>query len=132
MNKIFNPTKETWSDILKRPTSDNDAIEETVNEIFNEVKTKGDKAIFRYTNLFDSVQLNKLAITEKEMEESLVLISDELKVAIKLAKSNIEKFHKAQKTGNINVETTKGVDVGKKNDQFKKLPVHSRWPRADS
>ena len=109
MNKIYNPKKETWVEILKRPTISIETIEDTVYEVFNEVKTKGDNAILRYTNLFDNVQLEQLTVSEVEIKEGDKLVSNDLKDAIILAKSNIEKFHKAQKTSIVKVETTKGV-----------------------
>ena len=109
MNKIYNPKKETWVEILKRPTTSIEMIENTVYEVFNEVKTKGDNAILRYTNLFDNVQLEQLTVSEVEIKEGDKLVSNDLKDAIILAKSNIEKFHKAQKTSIVKVETTKGV-----------------------
>ena len=109
MNKIYNPKKETWVEILKRPTISIETIEDTVYEVFNEVKTKGDNAILRYTNLFDNVQLEQLKVSEVETKEGDKLVSNDLKDAIILAKSNIEKFHKAQKTSIVKVETTKGV-----------------------
>ena len=109
MNKIYNPKKETWVEILQRPTISIETIEDTVYEVFNEVKTKGDNAILRYTNLFDNVQLEQLKVSEVETKEGDKLVSNDLKDAIILAKSNIEKFHKAQKTSIVKVETTKGV-----------------------
>ena len=109
MNKIYNPKKETWVEILQRPTISIETIEDTVYEVFNEVKTKGDNAILRYTNLFDNVQLEQLTVSEDEIKEGDKLVSNDLKDAIILAKSNIEKFHKAQKTSIVKVETTKGV-----------------------
>ncbi len=124
MKKIYNPPKESWSEILKRPILDSTAIEDTVNEIFNEVKTKGDSAIIRYTNLFDNVQLHNISVTENEINEANKLVPDALKAAIKLAKSNIEKFHKAQKTQKIKVETSKGVDCWQEKRPIQKVGLY--------
>ena len=109
MKKIYNPIKSSWPKITERPSSDLDAMEDTINEIFKEVKTKGDSAIQKYTDLFDGVLLNKIEVTDTEINDSKKLVSKELIVAIKLAKSNIEKFHKAQKTENVKIETAEGV-----------------------
>jgi len=124
MKKIYNPPKESWSEILKRPILDSDAIEDTVNEIFNEVKSKGDSAIIRYTNLFDDVQLKNITIAENEIKEANKLISKELKAAIKLSKSNIEKFHKAQKSKSIRVETSNGVDCWQEKRPIQKVGLY--------
>jgi histidinol dehydrogenase len=124
MKKIYNPPKESWSEILKRPILDSDAIEDTVNEIFNEVKSKGDSAIIRYTNLFDDVQLNNITIAKNEIMEANRLVSNELKAAIKLSKSNIEKFHKAQISKSIRVETSNGVDCWQEKRPIQKVGLY--------
>ena len=109
MNKIYNPSRATWSEILKRPTQTFNDIEETVKGIFKEVQAKGDVAVSKYTALFDGITLENIAVTNQEIEEAVNLVSTDLKQAIQLAKSNIEKFHKAQITSKIEIETTEGV-----------------------
>ena len=109
MNKIFNPKPETWSEILKRPTQTIDDIEVTVKEIFKEVQKKGDEAVAKYTSLFDGVQFENIEVSPSEIDQAIATIPEDLKTAIQLAKSNIEKFHSAQKTARIEVETTEGV-----------------------
>jgi histidinol dehydrogenase len=109
MNKIYNPSKENWSEILKRPTQTFNDIEETVKGIFNEIQLKGDDAVAKYTSLFDGITLDNIEVSNHEILEGINLVSEDLKQAIQLAKSNIEKFHKAQITSKIEVETTEGV-----------------------
>jgi histidinol dehydrogenase len=109
MNKIFNPKPETWSEILKRPTTTIDDIEVTVKEIFKEVQKKGDVAVSKYTSLFDGVKFENIEVAKEEIEQAIAVISEDLKTSIQLAKSNIEKFHSAQKTTKVVVETSEGV-----------------------
>ena len=109
MIKIYNPKLETWSEICKRPTKTFNDIEETVKQIFKEVQQKGDAAISKYASFFDGVNLEDIQVTSEEIEIAKNEVTDELKEAIQLAKSNIEQFHAAQKTDKIVVETTIGV-----------------------
>jgi histidinol dehydrogenase len=109
MQIINNPNKSEWSEILKRPTQTVDDIEETVNQIFNEVNQKGDEAIKKYTSYFDGITLAKMEVSELEINNAVSFVCAELQKAIKLAKHNIEAFHKAQKTSKIEIETTPGV-----------------------
>ena len=109
MNKIINPKPELWNEILKRPTQSFDAIEQTVKQIFKEVQTKGNTAVAKYSSLFDGISVDNLLVTNDEIASANDKIPQELKIAIQLAKSNIEKFHNAQKTSKIEVETTEGV-----------------------
>lgn len=100
MNKIYNPKLGTWSEILKRPTQTITDIEATVNEIFLEIKTKGDTAVQKYTQLFDGITIDKLLVSKEEITTAESDVSGELKAAIHQAKTNIEKFHGAQKLKN--------------------------------
>ena len=109
MKKIYNPKPETWAEILKRPTQTVADIESTVNEIFSEVKSKGDLAVKKYTQLFDGISIENILVSKEEIFAVENKVSNELKEAINLAKANIEKFHSAQKTERITVETTEGV-----------------------
>jgi histidinol dehydrogenase len=109
MKKLDNPQSSTWAELLKRPTQTFADIEETVKQIFKEVQQKGDKAVAKYTSLFDGVQLNAIELTLDELKNAENQVSKELKEAIQLAKSNIYNFHQAQKTEKISIETTEGV-----------------------
>lgn len=124
MNKIFNPKPETWSAILKRPTKTIDDIEVTVKEIFKEVQKKGDVAVAKYTSLFDGVKFENIEVAESEIEQAIVSIPEELKSAIQLAKSNIEKFHSAQKTAKVVVETIEGVNCWQEKRPIQKIGLY--------
>ncbi len=124
MKTINNPQRASWKDILQRPTQTIEDIEATVSEIFNEVATKGDIAIEKYTSLFDGISLKEFRVREDEISNATNKLSDELKEAIKLAKSNIEKFHSAQKTVNIEVETVEGVRCWQEKRAIEKVGLY--------
>ena len=109
MKKIYNPKPDSWSEILKRPTQSFKDIEKTVQGIFNEIESQGDVAVAKYTSLFDGIALQDMQVSNQEITDATSLVPQELKDAIQLAKSNIEKFHKAQITSKITVQTTEGV-----------------------
>jgi histidinol dehydrogenase len=109
MNKIYNPNRKDWNKVLKRPTQTIESIEDTVNGIFKEVKKDGDSILRKYTSQFDKVSIENFLVTTSEIEEANKLVSNDLKGAIQLAKTNIEKFHKAQITNRVEVETKPGV-----------------------
>lgn len=109
MNKIYNPKRADWKAILKRPTQTVADIEDSVNGIFKEVAQNGDAVLKKYTAKFDRVSIDDFLVSKTEIEEAVKMVFPELKEAIQLAKANIERFHRAQKTGRITVETTPGV-----------------------
>ena len=124
MNKIYNPAPETWSEILKRPTQSFNDIEQTAKSIFKEIQTKGDVAVAKYTSLFDGITLDNIEVSNQEIEDAISLVSEDLKVSIQLAKSNIEKFHNAQKTSRIEVETAEGVNCWQEKRPIQKVGLY--------
>ena len=124
MNKIYNPNPENWSEILKRPTQTFENIEATVKEIFKEVQQKGDVAIIKYTSFFDGIALENYEVSNEEITNAIALVSEDLKEAIQLAKSNILKFHEAQKTSKIIVETTEGVTCWQEKRPIQKVGLY--------
>ncbi|MDG1508392.1 MAG: histidinol dehydrogenase [Flavobacteriaceae bacterium] len=109
MRNIIYPKKETWFEILKRPTQTVKEIETTVNQVFEDVQKNGDTAIKKYTKKFDKVAVTTLKVTQEEISIAVEAVSIELKEAIQQAAANIEKFHRAQKTEKVYQETTPGV-----------------------
>jgi histidinol dehydrogenase len=124
MKTIKYPQKADWSEILKRPTQTVDDIEATVNQIFEDVERNGDVAIQKYTSMFDGVELTDFQVSQEEIETASQEVSVELKDAIKLAKSNIEKFHKAQKTERVFQETTDGVECWQEKRPIEKVGLY--------
>lgn len=124
MKTIFNPKQQSWSDILQRPTQSIDDIEATVTDIFLEVKVKGDTAIQKYTSIFDGIILDEIGVSEIEISAAITAVTEELKQSIKLAKNNIERFHNAQKTERITVETTPGVQCWQEKRPIQKVGLY--------
>ncbi len=109
MKKFIKPRRSVWKNMLKRPLKQMSDIETVVNDVFSWVQKDGDTAIAEYTWQFDGVSLKKFAVSQEEFQEAEASVSEELKEAINVAKMNIEKFHKAQRTSKVEVETSKGV-----------------------
>lgn len=92
--------------LLKRPKIDFTSIFETVQPILDEVEKEGDDAIKKFTQQFDGVKLDSVVIKPKEIK---ITLEDETKEAIDTAFDNIFRFHKAQFSHPIEVETMPGV-----------------------
>jgi len=124
MEIFINPEREKWLKLLQRPVLDTSALEEKVAAILQEVETNGDAAIKKYALQFDGVQLDELKVTEKEINEAIAAVDDELKNAIALAKNNITKFHEAQKEPVTKIETINGVVCWRKSVAIEKVGLY--------
>ncbi|MDR3704932.1 MAG: histidinol dehydrogenase [Paludibacteraceae bacterium] len=114
MKLIKYPATSDWTSILARPAFDNTSLMETVKGVLADIRTRGDQAVKEYELKFDKVQLATLQVSNEEMADAEKLVSNELKAAILLAKSNIEKFHVAQRHELPKVETMPGVTCWQK------------------
>ena len=124
MNVIRYPKKESWTEILARPTLDTKFLEKTVANILQDVRQHGDVALKHCARHFDKVELDEFLVTEAEFAEAEKNVSDELKAAINHAKSNIEKFHAAQKEEPQIIETTTGVFCWRKSVAIEKVGLY--------
>lgn len=95
---------------LNRPVQKTSDIMKLVLPIIEKVKKDGDKALLELTSKFDGVTLES-PILNAPFPPELMDISKEMKEAIDLSMSNIEKFHAAQlpKEKIMTVETAPGV-----------------------
>ena len=82
---------------------------ELVKNILLEVKLKGDDAVKSFTSMYDNVNLVNLRVANEDLENAWLNLPKKEKNAIKVAISNIEKFHISQLPQDIEIETTKGV-----------------------
>lgn len=96
--------------LLTRPAiTASDSISQAVADILNQVKQNGDQALIALSNKFDKVQIQQIKLTQDAIKAATARVKPELKQAMQLAVSNIEKFHQAQVKSAITVETMPGV-----------------------
>ncbi|MGM9709956.1 MAG: histidinol dehydrogenase [Prevotella sp.] len=124
MNIIRYPNRKDWTSITERPQLDTSTLNATVSNILADIKAHGDKAVRRYEEKFDHVQLNSLAVSEEEIDEAWTIVPDELREAIELAHANISSFHKAQQFNGVKVETAPGVTCWQKSVPIEKVGLY--------
>ncbi len=109
MNKVYNPEKNSWSSLVKRPLYSLDSVKDIVDKIFTNVEIYGDRALIDYTNKFDKVNLNDLCVSDEKINNSENDLDKDLKESINIAFNNIYKFHQNQVFNSKKIETTSGV-----------------------
>jgi histidinol dehydrogenase len=123
--KIYkNPDTRLWADILKRPAIDTTTLFGTVGQILKNVKENGDKAVREYALRFDKSDTKKLLVSNKEFQEAESQLDTTLKTAILTAKSNIERFHKTQKSTIKVVKTMAGIDCWRKSVGIERVGLY--------
>ncbi len=124
MNKIFDPKPNEWESLLARPTQKVGDIEATVNAIFKSVGQKGDEALRSYTEKFDGVTVDNFQVGEDALTGAEESISEPLKRAIQKAYQNIKRFHEAQATPVVKLETSPGVECWQEKRPIQKVGLY--------
>lgn len=107
-----------WNDLtdadrraaLARPTLESRAdVAAAALEIVTAVRQKGDAALRSYTERFDDVRLDNLAVSEEEISAARNSLTTKQIAAIERAIHNVQRFHTAQMPRALSVETMPGV-----------------------
>ncbi|WP_233880133.1 histidinol dehydrogenase [Virgibacillus halodenitrificans] len=99
-------------------------LDDVVQEIIREVREKGDRALYDYTEAFDSVNLENLIVSEREFKEANDLVTDDFLSALIQAKSNIKDFHEAQKEKSWFYTKPDGIMLGQKVTPLERVGVY--------
>ncbi|MEE1114943.1 MAG: histidinol dehydrogenase [Eubacterium sp.] len=100
--------------------------EAIVREIIENVKAKGDEALFAYTEKFDKAKLSKdtIEVTKAEIEEAYTLVDPSLVDVIRKALVNIRSFHEKQKQNSWITTTEQGTILGQKITPMQRVGVY--------
>jgi len=95
---------------LRRPAQTGvDALHQRVSEIINEVRARGDQALLEFTRRFDGVSLSSLEVSADEFAAAEGKLTAEQRSALERAIGNVRRFHQAQLSDPLRVETSPGV-----------------------
>ena len=84
----------TLNRLRRETTLSAPSIEASVRKIVENVRKKGDQALFEYTKKFDSCELNPrtVRVSPKEVEKAKSQVSDEIKSNLALASKRIREY----------------------------------------
>ncbi|MEO7206983.1 MAG: histidinol dehydrogenase [Steroidobacteraceae bacterium] len=95
---------------LQRPAlADAARISASTRDIVERVRREGDAALRAFTEQFDGVRLETLAVTTAEFAAAERAVTAKQHAAIERAIDNVRRFHAAQATLPLRVETSPGV-----------------------
>ncbi len=124
MTQNNNPPRSQWAALSKRPELELEYLDSTVKNILARVKNSGDQALKEFALQYDQVQLDDLRVSEKEIQNAIASLNPKLKSAIETAYENIYKFHLAQQTPLLEVETMPGVLCQRKAVAIEKVGIY--------
>jgi histidinol dehydrogenase len=114
------------NDLLKRSPNNYKEYEDVVEGIVNDVRDKGDEALFEYTLKFDKCKIDEsnVEVTKAEIEEAYKKLDDKLIEVLKKAAANIKSYHELQKRNSWINTREDGVILGQKITAIEKAGVY--------
>ena len=89
-------------------------VEAIVSDIIENVKQRGDAALFEYCEKFDKAKLETLQVSEAEIEEAFNAVEPRFIDILERAAVNIRKFHQRQVRNSFVITGEDGVVMGQK------------------
>ena len=105
------------SSLLSWESVSNKDVANTVEEIINTIRSKGDKALIDYSIKFDGVKAKSMAdlmISQEELEKSFNNLSDKQKNALSVAAERIKSYNLKQKQQTWFYTEKDGTKLGQK------------------
>lgn len=115
--KLSKESKENLlADLLKRDPNNYGQYADTVQAIVDDVKARGDEALFEYTEKFDKVKVTKdtIRVTKEEIDEALKQVDPKLMEVMVKSMKNIRAFHEKQKQLSWFETTPDGTILGQR------------------
>lgn len=124
MKTLNYPAERKWPQLAERSAIKQARLMELVDKVFYDIRKKGDKAVLKYARQFDRFSADDFTVDHETIEAASQQVSERLKQAIALAKSNIEKFHFSQKEEIVKVETSPGVVCWREARPIEKVGIY--------
>lgn len=125
--QLSNETKNNiLEDLLKRSPNSYGEFESRVAAIIDQVREKGDEAIFSYTKQFDGADINaqNILVTKEEIEEAYETVAPELLDVIRKALVNIREYHEKQRQYSWFDSKDNGIILGQKVTPLQRVGVY--------
>ena len=113
MIRIFKYGEVENKDIFARMAPEMN-VADIVSDIIANVRTRGDAALYEYTEKFDRAKLSSLAVTREEIDEAVEAVEPKFLEILKKAAKNIRAFHEKQVRNSFIINNENGIVIGQK------------------
>lgn len=108
--------KEVLKELSERSHSGNDDFTAVVDEILENVRANGDKAVFEYTKKFDGADISKdnFIVSKEEIDEAYEKVDRKLIEVIRKSLQNIKSYHERQVRQTFIDDSKPGIILGQR------------------
>ena len=124
MIKLYNFDELKPKEILNRDIRAEKNVEDVVDAIIADVRTRGDDALKDYALKFDGATIENLQVTQAEIDEAFAGMDPYFLETLRQAAENIEQFHRQQVHKNFVMNDRPGIVLGQKYTPIEKAGVY--------
>ncbi|MBI4004195.1 MAG: histidinol dehydrogenase [Candidatus Omnitrophica bacterium] len=124
--KIISTNSQEWQRLCSRQLARKRRVEATVRQVLDDVHTRGDDALLRYTRRFDRVRLTarQLRVTEAEISGAFQHLDPKFALQLKSAIQNVNAFYGRPRLKPVKMVDGDGVVLGEKFDPLERVGVY--------
>ena len=124
MMKLYRLEDLTPDQVLNRDLRAEKDVEAVVDAIIADVRARGDDALRDYARKFDGAELDRLEVSQQELDEALAAADPGFLETLRQAAANIEAFHRRQLHDNFVMTEQDGVVLGQKYTPVERAGVY--------
>ncbi len=124
MIRLYRYNEIDRSEIFSRDIAGTKAVEATVSDIIEQVRTRKDEALFAYCEKFDRAKLTALRVSDEEIEAAVASVDPKFLEILEKAAANIHAFHQRQVRNSFLINDQDGVVIGQKIIPIEKVGLY--------
>ncbi len=113
MMRILKYSEVPMDEVFARSVPEVD-VAAIVKDIIENVRARGDAALYEYCAKFDRAQLSSLEVSEAEFDAAMQAVAPEFVEVLETAAANIRAFHEKQRRTSFIIAEKDGVVMGQK------------------
>lgn len=121
---IYQPSQDQYKKLKQRPQLERSDMEIVIQKVYDGIAEGGDYELKALTKKFDGVDIPNIKVSDAEVMSAYKSLDADLKIAIEGAKANIMKFHEAQLSKGVEIETMPGVKCIQKSVAIERIGIY--------
>jgi histidinol dehydrogenase len=116
--------------IVDRSSTTDSTVRERTASLIEQVRTRGDEALFQFARDFDRVELSVLEVPRAEWVAALATLNPQLRTSLERAAKNIAAVHTAFLPTQTVCSPEPGITVGRRPDPLQRVGIYAPGGRA--
>ncbi|GAB1342985.1 histidinol dehydrogenase [Gemmatimonas sp.] len=128
--EVASLSAETRRAIVDRSSTTDTTVRERTAALIDQVRTRGDDALFQFARDFDRTELRALEVPRADWDSALAALDPKLRQSLERAAKNIAAVHTAFLPTETVCSPEPGITVGRRPDPLQRVGIYAPGGRA--